>query len=136
MKGLTIWRPWSLAIAEGWKPVENRGWATTYRSLVAIHGGQRWDPAAVVMIGELAGWHVRLEQAPAGAVVAVARLADICIAAMTGGVCSCGPWAMPEQCHWRFSEVRKLSEPVPCCGAQGLWTVPAAVEAQILERAA
>ncbi len=34
------------------------------------------------------------------------------------------PWAHPEQHHWRFDAVVPFGKPLPCKGAQGLWTVP------------
>lgn len=40
-----------------------------------------------------------------------------------------GRWA------WILADVRPLPEPVPCRGAQGLWTVPADIEAAVLDQA-
>jgi hypothetical protein len=35
---------------------------------------------------------------------------------------------------WAIRNVRRLRNPVPCKGAQGLWTVPAEIEALVLEQ--
>lgn len=37
MKALTVRQPWAWLIVNGYKPVENRTWATTYRGPVLIH---------------------------------------------------------------------------------------------------
>ncbi|MBR5243416.1 MAG: ASCH domain-containing protein, partial [Thermoguttaceae bacterium] len=37
LKALTIRAPWAWAIAQGWKRVENRSWATRFRGRIAIH---------------------------------------------------------------------------------------------------
>ena len=37
LKALTIRAPWAWAIAQGWKRVENRSWATNFRGRIAIH---------------------------------------------------------------------------------------------------
>ena len=36
-------QPWAWAIAVAGKDVENRGWSTTYRGLLAIHAGKGQD---------------------------------------------------------------------------------------------
>lgn len=41
-----------------------------------------------------------------------------------------GPWRFVDQFGW-YVEVRPLPEPIPCKGAQGLWTVPDAVTSRI-----
>ena len=45
-----------------------------------------------------------------------------------------GPWRFPDQFGW-YVDVRPLPRPVPCKGAQGLWTVPDDVSAQVLAQA-
>lgn len=37
----------------------------------------------------------------------------------------CGRWA------WGCNKLKPLKEPIPCRGGQGLWKVPAEVEAEI-----
>ena len=62
-----------------------------------------------------------------GAVVGVARLAGVEDEAPEDEAYWCGPWG------WRLDEVRAI-EPVPCKGAQGLWTLPPEVLATVRER--
>lgn len=127
LRCLTIRQPWAWAIAAGGKDVENRGWQRSYRGLVAIHAGGQADEdaydnplivAACRRVRPLAGgtaalWHAR------GAVIAVANLVDICDA--WPDLCSCGPWAVTGQLHWRLRDVVLLNEPIPAKGRQGLW---------------
>ena len=44
MKALSVRQPWAWAIVAGWKPIENRTWATDYRGPLLIHAGRREDP--------------------------------------------------------------------------------------------
>jgi hypothetical protein len=49
LHAVTVWRPWSEAIVDGVKPVENRVWPPHERFLgchVAIHGGKTYDDHA------------------------------------------------------------------------------------------
>lgn len=140
---LTLWRPWSelvltraCTITEGTlvrtkalKPVENRGWQTTYRGPLVIHGGKRYDPDAVHLtrrlFPDLAGYIEQpdlTEQAPSG-FLGVVDFFGIC----HGGVnpnhrCWCGGFAMPGQHHWLFQNPRRFPEPIPGNGAQGLFS--------------
>lgn len=43
MRAITVRQPWAWAIARGGKDIENRSWGTSYRGLLAIHAGVRWD---------------------------------------------------------------------------------------------
>ena len=38
---LSIQQPWAWAIVNGWKPVENRTWRSTYAGPLLIHAGRR-----------------------------------------------------------------------------------------------
>jgi hypothetical protein len=128
------------AIARGSKPVENRTWQTRYRGLLAIHaalGMDRRDLAASARLAELVdvpAQTIATMPMTRGAVVAVARLADICSASLLRSrvVCGCGPWAMPGHRHLILVDVVALAGPVPCKGALGLWRLPDDVEAAVL----
>ena len=43
MKALSIKQPWAWLIAVGWKDIENRSWATSYRGRFQIHASRAWD---------------------------------------------------------------------------------------------
>src|SRR5688572_28373946 len=82
--GITLWNPWAVFMALGYKTIETRSWATSYRGPLAIHAGKSRK-----MVGELpnllvaAGLHSkpdleRLDKGPwcFGAIVAVVNLYD------------------------------------------------------------
>jgi hypothetical protein len=145
MRALTVRPPWSWAIAHGGKTVENRGYPTRYRGLLAIHGGarSRWDPDGQASALVREAWAARARSRPDahnsiwllrkdtgwmtfGAVVAVAELRgchgpDDCYG-------TCSPWAAAGQWHWNLFDVRPLPDPVPCRGMLGLWRLPDDVE--------
>lgn len=138
LRALTVRQPWSWAIAEGWKPVENRTWKTGYRRL---------DPGAAFPVREAHRAHKALTATAllAGAlppeaarlgfhcVVAVAALAGVhhareCRRDGEPPVPLCSPWAFHGEYHWQLEDVRPL-HPVPCHpGRLGLWRLPDDVE--------
>ncbi len=134
---LSLWRPWTTCITQLGKGIENRGWATTYRGPMYLHGSMRFDDEAVDFARDL-GFDI--DPAPAahpGGVVSVVNLVDICTASLGKATvaCSCGRWAMPGAAHWQLGAVRRFQDPVPCKGRQGLWW-PTGVLARQLEHAA
>jgi hypothetical protein len=142
MRILTIRQPYAWAVAVAAKPIENRSWDTAWRGLMAIHAGQRFERhalAAEPMARAIQGWAgagtVRgvppWEQG--GQVIAVASLVDVCRAALTGGECHCGPWALPDLLHWRLEDVVQI-RPVPAKGKLGLWVPPPDLAAEVRRR--
>jgi len=131
MKALTISQPYASLIADGKKFVENRVWFTSYRGPLAIHAGKGTQYLAK---SELSNY-------PSGCIIAVARL-SVCvnlksvredvarksidvnvpfatsfksIADILAHEHTEGPYC------WVLDDIRKLAEPIPCRGAQGLW---------------
>lgn len=43
MKAISIRQPWAWLIVNGYKDIENRTWATSYRGPVLIHASKQWD---------------------------------------------------------------------------------------------
>jgi len=130
MKALTISQPDASLIADRHKFVENRTWETSYRGLLAIHAGK----GTQYLTPE------ELAQYPTSCIVAVAELVD-CLPFSV--VTCCFEWgegwrnftaqqiaAIAEHPHtegpycWLLKNRRKLSQPIPCAGRQGLWTLP------------
>lgn len=52
MKTLSIKQPWAWLIVNGYKPVENRSWATNFRGEVLIHAGKTFDWTALEFLHE------------------------------------------------------------------------------------
>lgn len=141
--GLTLWRPWSDAIAHGPKRVENRTWVPPKHVIgtrIAIHAGKAWDEEAYAFCVR-AGYVPPTKQASPQGVVATARIVGCAadnwdgpepmLVAGTWGSLDlnaerralvsrwyCGPYG------WLLDDVHALREPIPCRGAQGLWLLP------------
>ena len=129
MKAITILQPWASLVAHGAKRYETRSWRTNYRGSLAVHAGARFR-AEDRCLCEIGFWAECLGIArgdwsalPLGAVLATCVLEE-CVP--TELVCPSEPecffgnfthgrWA------WRLVNVRRLREPVPARGAQGLW---------------
>lgn len=138
--GLTLWRPWSCAIAHGSKRIENRPWrppTSVLGQLLALHAGGRWDEEGAEYVSRL---HPELPGKPAWTqrgIVAVARLVSFKPARLPHEVLEAkdgdarwefGPWC------WCLDQVLALETPIPALGRQKLWGLPGAVQADLLTR--
>jgi hypothetical protein len=158
MRALTLRRPWAGAIAHLGKRVENRchlAFRGAVGERIAIHAGK-------THVGSDVAWHARriARGEDAEPTVPGYHTADldaqgiVCTALVRGWVAEhddgevrydgdvteadalatlldpwwCGPVG------YLLTDVRVLATPVPCRGAQGLWRVPADVEALVLAR--
>lgn len=148
LKALTLIRPYSDAIVDGHKPVENRGWMPPPDLIgihFAIHGGRKYqghfgwpngwiepDYSAIGIVGivRLAGVldlrGVRRVHLPrVGEPLTDAELAKL-------HALDRDPWwAGP--CGWFVTEARRI-ETVDVKGALGMWTVPQNEAARVRER--
>ncbi len=134
IKAITLYQPWATLMAIGAKRIETRSWETRYRGLIAIHAGRNEsealayydEPFHKVLLE--AGYHY-LAMLPYGAVLAVGKLVN-CIE--TDLICrgSVSPFSDQERAFgdyspgrfgWLISDVRPLSEPIPCRGQRRLW---------------
>lgn len=137
IRGLTLWRPWAAAIVHGPKRVENRPWApplglVSHGLWLAIHAGKRWDAEGARFIAETwaecpaeldrdevaSGWPPAFS---AEGIIGVARVREVRrLAEVTPAhyEWAFGPWC------WLLDDVRALPKPIPCRGAQGLWSLP------------
>ena len=132
IRALTIRQPWAWAIAEGKKTVENRTQRTNYRGPLLIHAGIQIDDMARLP----GGLTMPPAQMVLGAIIAVADLTDIHKGSAKwdngGRTICCPPWGEGMfSYHWMLANVRKLPEPIPCRGQQGLWRPPADVLSKI-----
>lgn len=156
---LTLWRPWTDAIF-AWpgkhaKRIENRTWyrASMVGRHFAIHAGARYDRDGAAMVAELAEgvaeqrpeftWRVpSAAESPQG-IVGVAKLCGVIDADATGeprliaGERPASGFVWAEWwmggIGWLLDDVTAI-EPVPCKGAQGLWTVPPDVADEVRRR--
>lgn len=142
-RGLSVRQPWAWAIAQGWKPVENRTRAFP-RALagvpVALHASRVPDAAAVLpdLVADESLTDAALFNDPLldlGAVIAVVTFTgshQVCRTAVPPA--ECGAWAEPGCHHWTIATVRPLAKPVPCRGMPGFWPLPPGVAATVAGR--
>jgi hypothetical protein len=143
VKALTIKQPWPDCIVCGWKRVENRTWKPPddiIGTRIAIHAGKQFDHA-----GHRRLWKVSDVVGPHGVVSFMgwlcftptvhnrARFGAIVATAVVERVTTDGdsPWFTGPY-GWVLRDVRSLKDPIPCRGAQGLWTVPEEVAARLM----
>lgn len=157
-RALTLHPEWAWAIQHLDKRVENRGYALPVGEWIGLHagkhiGGRPGKPAetegldGLVHMAGRAGWRldgnnfVRRDQVVGDQVVTINR-ANVVTSAMLGafrvtqadapGVGDLDGWRVYDAWGNLF-EWLPLARPVPCRGAQGLWTIPADVLAQMRE---
>jgi hypothetical protein len=147
MRAITLWRPWPFALfydSPLAKDVENRTWPPPARILgqrIAIHAGKKYDHEAAEDIADMLDLSVLPPEAEHGGIVGVVTIDRF----IRGGRCGYGQ-AIPRgdpafksmwffgPYGWVLTDKIALLEPIPCRGAQGLWTVPPDVERLVLEQ--
>jgi len=152
MRALTLWQPMAWAIAEGHKPVENRTWPLPSRMVgqrFAIHAGKKYDPDWAEMIHNTFGLDVPdAKTICRGSIIAVATfrgcMTDEKLSLLT--LDDLSRMNMPAESfrgihEWfsgpqgfLMSDVQKLDRPILCRGYQGMWAIPADIEAEMLEQ--
>lgn len=133
MKAISLWQPWANAMACGAKRIETRSWPTSYVGELAIHAAKK--------VLDMRGVPFPLGSFPCepyGAVVAVVLLYEC---RPTDGLLDVDHLVSKEERAWgdyspgRFAwftrEVKKLREPLPLRGRQGLWNLTPAEEAAV-----
>lgn len=140
MKALTLRHPWAWAICCAGKRIENRTWSPPLRvgEKFAIHGGKfplgaddkphgAKETEYVEDITETVRELSEQKLLPGG-LISLRMLSGyvgiVAVATFGGTVTeSSSPWFCGP-IGWALSDVLALPRPVPCKGAQGLWTVP------------
>lgn len=126
VRGLTLWRPWAVAILAGPKRVENRPKRWNIEGeLLALHNGLRFsDEDAAVVHERWEGYLLAIERQPqlirAGHIVGVARVSKVATPAELGD--EHHPWATGPICYVLDRPVI-LPEPLPWKGQQGLFNI-------------
>lgn len=137
MKVITIHQPFATLIAIGAKRFETRSWPTKHRGLIAIHAGKKVDVEACRedSIRNVLNEHgYTADTLPTGAILATAKL-NRCLKSVdtwTDGYelenkeliyypeYEFGDFT-PGRYAWEMSDVRRLPDPIPAKGQQGLW---------------
>lgn len=158
MKLLSLWPPWSSAIASGLKRIETRSWGTTYRGPVAIHSSKRNWSQICDALGDLprpvvstlravtyprALWNGSVWEFPLGQIVCICDLAD-CLP--TEQVFDRYPTLdnpaeralgnyTPGRRALVLANIRPLRAPMAFSGFQGLRALPPEIAQKVYERA-
>lgn len=122
---LTLQRPWTWAITDLDKRIENRTWKPPAGvTTILIHAGLGWDNAATPFLRTLGITPPAQQDIPSSLIVAVARITGVCRDTVDRRhiPCGCGRWATAGQYHWRLGDVHVLDVSVRCKGQLGLWT--------------
>jgi len=158
IRGLSLTQPWATLVATGAKRIETRSWTNHYRGWLAIHAakglesiggidGLKWqvqqEPFRRAVMDVFPAGVTYAEAFPLGAIVAVVQLHDIgrIVRRADGAVIvkrqpvegdelAFGDYTAG-RFGWRFTNIWRLSEPVQCRGALGVWVPPPDVVAQI-----
>lgn len=127
MKAITVRQPWAWQIIHQRKDVENRtrNIAGSYRGPVAIHAAQKYDDDAMARLPMHAPeWVTEPRVFYPGVILGVVDLVDVVEV-------STSEWAQPGMKHLVLENPRALTEPIPCKGALGLWTLPVDVAERV-----
>lgn len=148
MKALSVWQPWALLLAIGAKRYETRSWYPNrgvVGTRIAIHAGRSTEGMEILMTDQrfsravwelLTAAHQPKDCFAFGAIIATAVVVD---AIRTPVLESeepgpherdLGDWSDGRWC-WQLDRVHHLATPIPCRGAQGLFDLPADIDARI-----
>ncbi|OPX87759.1 MAG: ASCH domain protein [Pelotomaculum sp. PtaB.Bin104] len=140
---LTLWQPWASLVAVGAKKIETRSWSTSYRGPLAIHAAKTFTREARTLCLE-ESFQAMLYNAGInsknklplrfGSILCICRLVDCVKVEQTDGLMawlergyvandyeySFGDYT-PGRYAWILNDVRRLPEPIPAKGRQGLW---------------
>jgi len=123
-KGLTLWRPWDVAVVFYGKSFENRNWNPNYIGPVAIHSGQYFDRNSSIelfpkIVGiEKAHQIVKKARKTAGNIIGICYL-DFCFKYDEYNFLKNNPWCFGPYC-WSLLDIKPI-KPIPMKGHQGLW---------------
>lgn len=140
MKAITVWQPWAGALAAGIKENETRSWATKYRGPIAIHSAMKaiqhtWsDRYMNGKAREVICRRLELPEIidgpatfPMGYILATAELVDCIritpelVATLSPDELALGDYTLGRYA-WKLVNVKRLPEPIPAKGKQGLWS--------------
>ena len=138
MKAISLWQPWASLMAAGLKTIETRSWPANYAGPLAIHAAKRqltgeekdllddWIEKGLLNSGD---WtFLRL---PFGEIIAVVdlvrceRTTAMSIAPDSQNA-AFGNFA-PGRWAWFTRNARRLPQPIPYRGMQGLFWIPDSV---------
>jgi activating signal cointegrator 1 len=128
LKAISLWQPWASAMASGVKQIETRSWPTSHRGDLVICASKRKPSREEV--GDDETYEAALAM-PYGCAVCVVEVYDCWqterITNLRQPISQAerdlGDYT-PGRFGWLTRNCRKLRNPVPILGRQGLWMLP------------
>lgn len=127
MKAISLWQPWATLVAVGEKSMETRSWSTRYRGPLLICSSKK-KLSTFTILPFLVRGGIGLSDLLYGHALALVDLthifkteevfADLSVTEKYFGDFSPGRYA------WQLENLRRLEEPFPVKGKQGLFTLP------------
>lgn len=158
LRALTIRQPYGFAVAEGFKPIENRTRRTHYRGPILIHTSKvpeqhvsivQYSRDAAARLDQLGGrgnfWDALMtipsrlfKNHPTLALRGIVATARITGCHRVGDGCGpdCAVWGQPDTWHWEITDAKPLDTAIGVNGALGLWTPPADVQQAVRDQLA
>jgi hypothetical protein len=132
MKAISLYEPWGTLIALGKKRYETRSWSTTYRGSLLICASKKRPPLSQI-IGILYYAGITLNELNPGRAVAFVDLTDIYPAddllqvdrfygLLEENEKFYGDFS-PGRFAWKLENIRRIKNPPPIKGKQGLFDV-------------
>lgn len=148
MRALTVWQPWASLLALGCKRIETRSWRQLMNpgEVIAIHAAKReesimWgSPEDEARRAVARSLHPCATTYPLGAVVALCTFRRVVgvdapdFTLLSVLERSLGDFS-PGRYGWVIGELAAMQEPIPCKGAQRLWTLPDDVADEAIRQA-
>lgn len=140
MKCISIMQPWAQAIFLGYKSIETRSWAASYRGPLLIHASKTVTKFSEEFAAVELGFGRGLARVPRGCILGVVDLEsigdtedqDYFISALERRY---GNFTYGRK-GWQLKEPRAFKEPIAYSGRQGLFEVPDSVIAKALKEIA
>jgi hypothetical protein len=129
LKAITVRQPWTWAIINAGKDIENRNWKTHFRDSVAIHaavGITRDEYEDGCKYIKNVSSRIKIpayEELVRGAIIGTVEIVD-CVQD------SDSLWFQGKY-GFVLARPKLLLEPIPCKGALGFWNVPQTFESRI-----
>ena len=148
MKAISLWEPWASLVAIEAKKIETRSWQTSHRGLIAIHAARHYsmktaafansEPCLSIFRREKVEWG----KFSFGCIIAVCELTDVfplieraATFRLSEQERAFGDYS-PGRFAWLLKNTRRLRDPIPYRGRQGLFTLDVATSDELRRRIA
>lgn len=136
MKALSVRQPWAWLIGKGWKDVENRSWATSYRGRLYIHASKSKDDMHGLVLADIEQKMVRhqltindvigfasnfYDNMDFGAIIGEVDIIECLFRHPESKNSIYSVWHEPGKYGFYLANAVLYQVPIPCKGSQGLF---------------